>query len=308
MSVHILIVDDDLAIRDAMQEFIEMSGYEASVASSAEEAMGLLADRTVEVVISDILLPGMDGLALTDRIKRTWDVDVIVMTGYSTDYSYEEAISKGASDFVFKPVRFEELLLRLKRVLNERRLNQERVQMLDELKKLSITDGLTGLYNSRYFYTQLKGEIERFNRYGHQLSLLLLDIDKFKEYNDTFGHLEGDKILVRLGRIIKLCLRKMDTAYRYGGEEFTIILPGTHGEEARTVAERLRTAVAAEDFSDGKNPDLMITISVGVTQYRHNEPISSFVQRADQAMYRSKQGGRNRVSCIFDEGVAEASG
>jgi diguanylate cyclase (GGDEF)-like protein len=303
MAPHILIVDDDLSIRDAMHEFIEMAGYVSSVASSAEEALEVLSDDSVEVVITDIMLPGMDGLALTDQIKRSRDLDVIVMTGYSTDYSYEEAISKGASDFVFKPVRFEELLLRLKRVLKERRLNQERVQMLDELKKLSITDGLTQLYNSRYFYTQLKGEIERCNRYGHKLGLLLLDIDKFKEYNDSYGHLEGDKILVRLGRIIKSCLRKMDTAYRYGGEEFTIILPGTHGEEARTVAERLRSAVAVEDFTGGRSPDLRITISIGVTQYRQEEKISSFVQRADQAMYRSKQAGRNRVSCIFDEPV-----
>lgn len=305
MAEHILIVDDDLAIRDAMHEFIEMSGFNSSVASSAEEALDILSDDTVEVVITDIMLPGMDGLALTDRIKRSRDIDVIVMTGYSTDYSYEEAVSKGASDFVFKPVKFEELLLRLKRVLKERRLNQERVQMLDELKKLSITDGLTQLYNSRYFYSQLKGEIERCNRYGHQLSLLLLDIDNFKAYNDTYGHLEGDKILVSLGRIIKSCLRKMDTAYRYGGEEFTIILPDTHGEEAGTVAERLRTAVAAEDFTSGRNPDVTITISIGVTQYRREEKISSFVQRADQAMYQSKQAGRNQVSCIFREAADE---
>ena len=303
MMPHILIVDDDLSIRDAMHEFIEMSGYASSVASSAEEALDVLSSDSVEVVITDIMLPGMDGLALTDRIKRIGDIDVIVMTGYSTDYSYEEAISKGASDFVFKPVRFEELLLRLKRVLNERRLNQERIQMLDELKKLSITDGLTQLYNSRYFYAQLKGEIERCNRYGHKLSLLLLDIDKFKDYNDTYGHLEGDKILVRLGRVIKSCLRTMDTAYRYGGEEFTTILPGTDGEEAHTVAERLRTAVLAEDFTDGKHPDVRITISIGVTQYLQEEKIASLVQRADQAMYQSKQAGRNLVSCIFDNSV-----
>lgn len=300
MTPHILIVDDDLSIRDAMHEFIEMSGYEASVASSAEEALDVLSAIAVEVVITDIMLPGMDGLVLTDRIKRNHEIDVIVMTGYSTEYSYEEAISKGASDFVFKPVRFEELLLRLRRVLNERRLNQERIQMLEKLKKLSITDGLTQLFNSRHFYGQLKGEIERCNRYGHKLSLLLLDIDNFKEFNDSYGHLEGDKVLVRLGRIIKDCLRKMDTAYRYGGEEFTIILPGTHGEEAKTVAERLRAAVAAEDFTDGRITDLEITISIGVTQYRQKEEIASFVQRADQAMYRSKQAGRNRVSCIFD--------
>ena len=303
MAPHILIVDDDLSIRDAMNEFIEMSGYVSSVATSAEEALDVLTSNTIEVVITDIMLPGMDGLALTDRIKRIGDIDVIVMTGYSTDYSYEEAISKGASDFVFKPVRFEELLLRLKRVLNERRLNQERIQMLDKLKKLSITDGLTQLYNSRYFYAQLKGEIERCNRYNHKLSLLLLDIDNFKEYNDNHGHLEGDKILVRLGQVIKTCLRKMDTAYRYGGEEFTIILPGTDGEEAHTVAERLRRAVIEKDFTEGQHTDSRITISIGVTQYLQEEKIASFVQRADQAMYRSKQAGRNRVSCIFDNSV-----
>lgn len=299
MAPHILIVDDDLSIRDAMHEYIDLSGYRASVASSAEEALDVLSASVVEVVITDILLPGMNGLALTDHIKRNHDVDVIVMTGYSTEYSYEEAISKGASDFVFKPVRFEELLLRLKRVLNERHLNQERVQMLEKLKKLSITDGLTQLFNSRHFYSQLKGEIERVNRYGHKLSLLLLDIDNFKEYNDTHGHLEGDKVLLRIGRIIRACLRKMDTAYRYGGEEFTVILPGTHAEEAATVAERLRAAVAAEDFFDVTGTGVRITISIGVTQYSQEEAISSFVQRADQAMYQSKQGGRNMVSCVL---------
>ncbi len=282
-----------------MQAFIEISGFKASVASSAEEALDVLSTHIIEVVVTDILLPGMNGLVLTDQIKRNHGIDVIVMTGYSTEYSYEEAINKGASDFVFKPVRFEELLLRLKRVLNERRLNQERIQMLEKLKKLSITDGLTQLFNSRHFYSQLKGEIERFNRYGHMLSLLLLDIDHFKDFNDTFGHLEGDKILVHIGRIIRDCLRKMDTAYRYGGEEFTIILPGTHGEEARIVAERLRSDVAAENFTSGNASKMNITISIGVTQYYQEEVITSFVQRADQAMYQSKQTGRNKVSCIF---------
>ena len=308
MAPRILIVDDDLSILDTMHEFLQMSGFETMVAASAEEALAVLAKNRMAVVITDILLPGMNGLALTDRIKRDFNADVIVMTGYSSEYSYEEAIRKGASDFVFKPVRFEELLLRLKRVLNERRMNQERQQMLEELKKLSITDGLTQLYNSRHFYAQLKGEIERFNRYGHKLSLLLLDIDNFKDFNDTYGHLQGDKILVRIGHIIRTCLRKMDTAYRYGGEEFTIILPGTPGGEARTVAERLRAAVENEHFSHGATSGPAITISIGVTQYRREEPIASFVQRADKAMYLSKTAGRNRVSCLFEKAAAVKPG
>ena len=295
-----LIVDDDAAIRESMNEFVDMSGYQSVTAVSAEEALSKLAEARVDVVITDIMLPGMDGLELTDRIKKEYDIDVIVMTGYSGDYSYEEAISKGASDFVFKPVRFEELLLRLRRVLKERRLTQERVQMLDKLKRLSITDGLTKLYNSRYFYNQLKAEIDRTSRYQRPLSLLLLDIDQFKEYNDSFGHLEGDKVLVRLGQVIKTCLRKMDSAYRYGGEEFTVILPETEGDEAATVAERIRSCVAKEKlFPRDQKEKYTITISIGVTEYIRDEEVAIFVQRADKAMYLSKQSGRNRVSCLF---------
>ena len=297
--VNILIVDDESSIRDSMREYVEMSGFKAFTATSAEEALKLLKRDDIEVVITDIQLPGIDGLDLTDRVKRHHDVDVIVMTGYSADYSYEEAIRKGASDFVFKPVKYEELLLRLKRVLRERQMTKERIQMLDKLKKLSITDGLTKLYNSRHFYSQLKSEIDRSKRYGHPLSLLLLDIDNFKVYNDTYGHLEGDKVLVKLGQTVRTCLRNMDSAYRYGGEEFTVILPETIGSEAETVANRIRSAVSKNEFSPVAGEPVGITISVGVTQYIPEEDIASFVQRADQAMYVSKQAGRNQVSIML---------
>jgi len=300
MEAHVLIVDDDAAIRESMNEFVDMSGYQSSTASSAEEALERLSQNAIDVVITDIMLPGMDGLELTDRIKKEYEIDVIVMTGYSGDYSYEEAISKGASDFVFKPVRFEELLLRLRRVLKERLLTQERVHMLDKLKRLSITDGLTKLFNSRYFYNQIKAEIDRTSRYQRPLSLLLLDIDQFKEYNDNYGHLEGDKVLVGLGEVIKSCLRKMDSAYRYGGEEFTVILPETEGDEAATVAERIRSMVSEDKFyPKGDDEPCTITISIGVTEYVPDEEVAIFVQRADKAMYLSKQSGRNRVSCLF---------
>lgn len=301
MEDHILIVDDDAAIRDSMNEFIERSGFSTLTASSAEEAIDLLKTNSVGVVITDIILPGKDGLELTDAIKKNYDTDVIVMTGYSGNYSYEEAISKGASDFVFKPVRFEELLLRLKRVLRERRLTQERSRMLGKLEELAITDELTKLYNLRHFYSQLEVEVDRSDRYGQTLSLLLLDIDRFKFYNDSFGHLEGDKVLVRLGQIIKSCLRTMDSAYRYGGEEFTIILPETKGQKAQTVAHRLRKAVEEEQFYPKADREYHITISIGVTEYFKKEDIADFVQRADKAMYLSKLSGRNRVSCLFAE-------
>ena len=299
-DIHVLIVDDDIAIRDSLHEFLGMANFNSCKASSAEEALELLKTDSINVVITDILLPGMDGLELTDEIKKSYDSDVIVMTGYSGSYSYEEVINKGASDLVFKPVRYKELLLRLKRVLKEQRLTRERIQMLGKLQKLAITDGLTGLYNSRYFYNQLDLEADRSNRYNHSLSLLLLDIDHFKDYNDSYGHLEGDKVLVRIGELIRACLRKMDTAYRYGGEEFTIILPETNGEEALTVAERIRTGIENEKFSPNPGAEVKKTISVGVTQYRPGERVSKLVERADKAMYLSKGKGRNEISTLFE--------
>jgi diguanylate cyclase (GGDEF)-like protein len=295
---HILIVDDDKAISDSLHEFIETVGYNASNVYSAEEALELLKKNSVHVVITDIILPGIGGLELTKLIKQDYDTDIIVMTGYSGDFSYEEAINIGASDFVIKPVRFEELLLRLKRVLKERQLTIEREQMIEKLQELAITDGLTKLYNSRSFYSQLELEVDRFNRYKHPLSLLLLDLDHFKQYNDNFGHLEGDKVLVRFAQIIGSCLRTMDTAYRYGGEEFTVILPETSLVEAETVAERIRTHLEEEIFTPISGKKLKVTISIGVTEYYPKEELSSFIQRADKAMYISKQNGRNRVSSI----------
>lgn len=298
MDNKILIVDDDDAVRNSMREFIEISGYHTFSAASAEDALEILRTNAIQVVITDIMLGGMNGLELTDKIIKDYAADVIVMTGYSGDYSYEEAINKGASDLVFKPVRFEELLLRLKRVLKERHLTLERDHMLDKMQKLAITDGLTKLFNSRHFYNQLKIEVDRSNRYKHPLALLLLDIDHFKDYNDAYGHLEGDKVLIKIGEKIEGALRMMDSAYRYGGEEFTIILPETSGQEAVTVADRIRRSVADEKMLPRLGVETSVTISVGVTAYMFKEDLVDFIKRADKAMYTSKDGGRNQVSSL----------
>ena len=147
MDASILIVEDDTAIRDSIHECFERQGYRVSSVDNAEEALEILASGDIQIVITDIMLPGMNGLELTHKIKQNYDIDVLVMTGYSENYSYEEAIHKGASDFVFKPFRFEELLLRLKRVIKERQITKERNRILSKLENLAITDGLTKLYN-----------------------------------------------------------------------------------------------------------------------------------------------------------------
>jgi diguanylate cyclase (GGDEF)-like protein len=300
VAKRILIIDDKPEVRDSVGEFMRRAGYEAESAACVEDGLALLRAALFDVVITDIEFPGgLGGLDLTQIVKRDHRADVIVMTGYSQDYSYEEAVSRGASDFVVKPFRTEELLLRVRRVLRERELTEERNRMMEKLQKLAVTDGLTALYNSRHFFSQLELEVDRSVRYQHPLSLLLIDIDHFKDFNDAFGHLEGDKVLVRFSQILKSCLRANDSAYRYGGEEFTVILPETGAEESRTVAQRIRAALEAEVFYPSSGSPVSKTISIGVTEYSPAEPMAALIRRADEAMYLSKQNGRNRVSVIL---------
>jgi len=164
-------------------------------------------------------------------------------------------------------------------------------------RELSIVDDLTQLYNSRYFYHQLKLETDRVNRYEEQpLTLLLLDIDDFKQFNDAYGHIEGDKVLLRLGQVVKRCLRQTDSAYRYGGEEFTILLPMTTRKDAAVTAERIRTEFKKELFSPAPaGEDLHATVSIGLGQYKPQEDMKAFVHRVDQFMYKAKKNGKDRI-------------
>lgn len=295
----IAIVDEDKSVRDSVADYLTLAGFDVIAFASANEALTHLESTPLDIVITDIPLKGTSGFELTDTIKKNFSADVIILTGYSTGYSYEEAINKGASDFVFKPVRFEELLLRIKRVLHERRLTCERNDMLNRLKRMAVTDPLTRLFNLRYFYSQLEKEIDRFNRYNRPLSLMLLDIDNFKIFNDTYGHLEGDRILVNLGKVIRECLRTMDSGYRFGGEEFTVILPETTINEGLVVGERIQKAMRDSSFSPASAPEPVITtLSIGLTEYAAGEPLKEFVRRTDRAMYLSKARGKNLISLL----------
>lgn len=162
-------------------------------------------------------------------------------------------------------------------------------------RELSIMDDLTQLYNARYFYHQLKSEIDRANRYQQPLSLMLLDLDDFKAFNDAYGHIEGDRVLMRLGRVVKNCLRQTDSAYRYGGEEFTVLLPMTNLAEGVVTAERVRTAFGREIFSPVPGKEVRLTLSIGVGRYRPLEAMRDFVHRVDLLMYSGKKNGKDRV-------------
>lgn len=165
----------------------------------------------------------------------------------------------------------------------------EQKRLEEELKEMSIKDSLTGLFNQRYFYDRLKAEIERARRQKHPLSLLLLDIDQFKSYNDTFGHLEGDRVIQTMGKVVVDCTRtSVDIGFRYGGDEFTIILPEADQDQAQQIAERIRKGFEARKFD-------RLTLSIGLMSYREGDSLRGFISSADAAMYDAKRSGGNSV-------------
>jgi diguanylate cyclase (GGDEF)-like protein len=187
-------------------------------------------------------------------------------------------------------------MLRINRVIRERSLINERERMIERLKKLSIRDPLTELYNSRHFYAQLEDEIGRSERYVHPLSLIFIDIDKFKGVNDTYGHMIGDQTLLLIAQKIRVSLRLQDTAYRFAGDEFTIILPETTAENARFVADRIQAEMDKESLVIRDKEIAKITLSMGIAEYQRNEEKEQFVHRADVTMYEAKKRGGNDIA------------
>jgi len=185
---------------------------------------------------------------------------------------------------------------RLRSEIKERQRIEEALQESERrYRELSIVDALTQLYNSRYFYHQLKVEIARSERYKQPVTLLMMDLDDFKKFNDAYGHVEGDRVLSRFGQVLRRCLRKTDSAYRYGGEEFTVILPMTPDKGGAVVAERIRREFKKEAFSPSPEQDIHMTVSIGLAQHRPKEAMKAFVARVDQLMYQGKKNGKDRV-------------
>jgi diguanylate cyclase (GGDEF)-like protein len=180
--------------------------------------------------------------------------------------------------------------------VSERRRAEEALRVSEERYRcLSQTDSLTGLYNSRYLHERLPGELERATRYGRPLSLLVLDCDNFKRINDQYGHLEGDKVLQNLAAVIRQCLRRSDSAFRYGGEEFIVLLPETDTSAAVVLAERLRGLFEVQETVEPGGEIIRCTVSIGVSRHVPSDTESTLIRRADDASYVAKKRGKNCV-------------
>ncbi len=296
----ILVIDDHPANLEVLVSFLKDQNFTIRIAENGEWALQVLETFQPDIIILDVMMPGIDGFETCRRIKsnvETADIPVVFMTALGSVEDKVSGFEAGGVDYITKPFQHGEVLARINTHIKLRKQKLQLEQQADLLRVISVTDDLTGLYNRRHMNTVLEREFERCLRYGTDLSCLLMDLDHFKKVNDTFGHGFGDTVLREFSRSLAKFIRATDAAFRYGGEEFLILLPQTDIEGAIQIAENIRKRTEDETIEDG-DISARITLSGGISSFHQHHPGTSkeMLAFSDNALYASKKAGRNRMS------------
>lgn len=323
----ILIIDDEIENLKALERTLA-EVVVIHTAASGRAGLEIINKQPIQLVICDQRMPEMTGIEFFKALKQSRpDIVRIILTGYTDVEDLIEAINEvGLYRYVTKPWDNREIQLMIRRALEYYDLQKHNLELVQELRKineelektvatrtvelkeankklenLALIDELTQIGNTRFFWRQLKSEMERASRYKHPLSFLLIDVDHFKNYNDEFGHSAGDRALILVANTLKKNMRNTDFLSRYGGEEFAVILPETKKKQALEIAERIRKAIAKKTFpyKIRKKKSEGLTISIGVSCHLEDykgKDSKKLVIKADQALYRAKKKGRNVVS------------
>ena len=298
----VLVAEDAADLRRLIALGLRRSGYDVVETADGEEALARVAEVLPDVIVSDIMMAGMDGLTMLRRLRedsRTCAVPVILLTAKGAIDDLVAGFDLGADDYLVKPFRFAELRARLASKLARPPVPAAILADLARLRQdnaalwsLALADPLTGLANRRALDLVWTQEVARAGRQGYSCCVLAVDLDHFKQINDRYGHAVGDRVLCTVASVLTATVRGEDFVARLGGEEFTIILPHAALPDALAVAERLRAAVAAADLSPLPAP---CTLSIGLACSRLT-PLPALPQAADRALYQAKALGRNRLA------------
>ncbi len=294
---NIMVVDDEPIMRNLLTDVLQNEGYHVHNFSQAEDALKNVIDDKVAIIITDIKMKGMDGMELLKRVKEiNHAIDVVVMTGYASVNTAVESMKLGAVDYLTKPLNIDQIRLIVNKTV-ERRFLKKRANESAFYKKMSQVDGLTELFNHRFFQRLLDIEIARANREKWPVSLIILDIDNFKVLNDKNGHPVGDLALKKISWLLKQNFRDCDFVCRYGGEEFAVIIPNADKALAKKMAGRIRKIVEKAEFEHEETlPQGTFTISLGIAEYPVDaQSKAELIEKADQALYQAKSKGKNRV-------------
>jgi diguanylate cyclase (GGDEF)-like protein len=303
----ILVVDDSRTQLEWLVQVLLREGYDVVSAATGREAVVKARTLAPDLVLLDMILPDMDGLEVLRLVKASPDerfLPVIILSVKSDVDSKVEGLRIGADDFIAKPFAEAEILARCDAMLRIKSLQDELRATRRSLEEQSVTDSLTGLKNRRFFDERLPEEFRRAQRYSDPVSLMMIDLDHFKEVNDRYGHQMGDVVLRDAAAVIKSSVREPDICARYGGEEFAVILPKTHLGGTLTVAERvwrgLRDKVYRQEVPAvglGAVVEVRVTASLGLAFFPSKDIVSAelLVKFADEALYQAKRQGRNNI-------------
>lgn len=308
---HLLIVDDRKENLELMQRRLMREGYRVTVSNSGPDALERVETETFDVILLDWLMPDMNGPEVLAKIRSRFtpnELPVIVVTARHGSETIVDALTQGANDYLAKPLDFPVALARIATQVYLRRVTQQLADANRQLKQFSYIDGLTAIANRRKFDEYLMAAWRRAQQEGAPVSLILIDVDYFKRYNDALGHEAGDHALMRVAKAVSSSLyRVKDLAARYGGEEFAVILPETELADALNVAERVRSAVMSLEVPHPDSSVMpIVTASLGVAEWRPTafcEP-SALINLADKGLYQAKAAGRNQVGTLgpYQEG------
>jgi diguanylate cyclase (GGDEF)-like protein len=307
----VLVVDDAPFVRKLMVARLRQAGYRVAEAADGREALDRFQREGSAVVITDLNMPRLDGLSLLAALRQyAVPPEVILLTGSCASHAEAavEALRLGAHDYIAKdPAACEAVVLAVRRASEKWRLRDDNARLVEELRRLSLTDALTGVGNRRALDDALRAEIARARRHAHELALVLIDIDLFKRVNDNLGHRAGDDVLRSFARRAASLLRASDRLYRYGGEEFAALLPEQAERDALEAAWRVVRGTAATPLGAG-HKRVEITCSAGVAALVESDSADGveFVARADAALYAAKRAGRNWAQGFLGSAAAEA--
>lgn len=298
MTDKILVVEDDKQTRHLITNQLRTAGYAVVETSRGDKAIQLAIREKPDLVVLDIVLEGnLNGYSVARSLQSLDETKSCYIIFLSTKREVKDKVrgfATGAHDFISKSGFSQEEFLA--RIENGLRIKQTHDALLDR----SNIDGLTELFNHRFFMDELKKEMEKAGRHAISLSLAYIDVDDFKVFNDSFGHYAGDRVLKKVSELVKKTCRNTDICARYGGEEFAIILPSTDLNGAQVVMERVRRSIEREDFPvTGSGEEIRsqrVTVSIGVASYAAGLSVQEFIELADKkALYRAKAAGKNRV-------------
>lgn len=293
----ILVVDDDDKNLKFLQTILLKEGYRVEIAASGEEGLKKFREVTPDLVLLDVNMPGMSGLETLKVLREGPSyVAVIFVSGNTLVSEIVEGLDQGADDYIRKPFDVYELLARVRAKLRIKDLHDQLKVVNKKLEDLVDIDDLTGLFNMRSFYQRLEHEIDRTQRNGNPVAVIMMDLDDFKKVNDKHDHLFGSFVLTEIGELIRVNIRSIDFAARYGGDEFVVVVTDTTVEGCRTFAERLRRLIADRVFKNDKD-QMQLTVSLGFSVFTADQKIDSrgLVRLADRALYDAKNSGKNCV-------------